>query len=60
MTCCQLNNTVLFWGMDPRAEISRFKHKQADGGEEGMLNIDNEVPKERTAEMGNRAWSSGF
>lgn len=35
------------------------KCKQVDGGE-GMMNIDDEVPKERTAEMGNRAMSIRF
>lgn len=55
--CYQFNNTLLFWGMDPRHRFLGLpKCKQGNGREEGMLNIDDEVPKERTAEMRNRAW----
>lgn len=41
--CCQLNNTLLFWGVNPR-EISMFKCTQVDVEEEGILNIDHAFP----------------
>lgn len=47
-TCCQLKNAdiiILFWGGDPREEISRFKCTQVDGEKGGIMNIDYEFAK---------------
>lgn len=49
--CCQLNNTLLFWGV----EISWFKFTQVDGEKEGILNIDHEFPK-----RGEQRWEQGL
>lgn len=52
--CCQLNNTLLLWGVDPR-EISWFKFTQVDGEKEGILNIDDEFLK-----RGQQRWEQGL
>lgn len=42
--CCQLNNALLFWGVDPR-QLSRLKCTQVDREKERILNTDHEFPK---------------